>query len=551
MRISTASTQPPAAPAIEPDHPADEQAGRDDDERAANQLAAAGRTSTRLRMSRPIASVPSRNPALPRRLQRHARPGTSGSCGATTGASRPRPASRRRGARHAAPVCSSVRSRRARQARQPRPGAGEGGTTAGSATAISSPPRSMQAIWRVRSPGSATRRGVELGVASSASMALRAARVERAARRRVERARGLAGRARGGSRRGRGRRRPAPACTGARGRWMISSAGPISTMRPRYMTAMRSATTRATDRSWVTKSTAMSELAAQTGRSRLSTDAASETSRALVGSSHSSTSRRHDGRPGQRDALALAAGQLGRRAPSRPRRAGRPARSASATRVAALGRGTRRSRSRSPIELADRQPRGQRRAGVLEHHLRRRPPRRARSCRRRARPGRRRAAAAWTCRDPLSPTSATDSPWATCRITPRSACSWPRRPMPGADAVRCGRRRAPGRRAAPRPGRRPSCRQPELQPLRPSRSRRRPAPARAPRRRGSDLGEAPHAGREVAGRDLDRHRRGRRAVRAGAACSAARTRSRGGGPRRARAPAGQREQRGVPVGAPA
>ena len=69
---------------------------------------------------------------------------------------------------------------------------------------------------------------------------------------------------------------------------MTSSAGPISTMRPRYMTAMRSATTRATERSCVTNTTDMSRVRRRSPM-RLSTEAASETSSALVGSSHSST----------------------------------------------------------------------------------------------------------------------------------------------------------------------------------------------------------------------------------------------------------------------
>ena len=43
---------------------------------------------------------------------------------------------------------------------------------------------------------------------------------------------------------------------------------------------------------------------------RLSTEAANETSSALVGSSHSSTDGRHHGRAGQRDPLALTAGEL-------------------------------------------------------------------------------------------------------------------------------------------------------------------------------------------------------------------------------------------------
>ena len=38
---------------------------------------------------------------------------------------------------------------------------------------------------------------------------------------------------------------------GLRGSRITSSAGPISMIRPRYITAIRSAITQATDRSWV------------------------------------------------------------------------------------------------------------------------------------------------------------------------------------------------------------------------------------------------------------------------------------------------------------
>ena len=64
------------------------------------------------------------------------------------------------------------------------------------------------------------------------------------------------------------------------------SAEPISTMRPRYMTAIRSAIRRATPRSCVTNSTAMPSLRRRSP-SRLSTPAATDASSADVGSSQS------------------------------------------------------------------------------------------------------------------------------------------------------------------------------------------------------------------------------------------------------------------------
>ena len=64
------------------------------------------------------------------------------------------------------------------------------------------------------------------------------------------------------------------------------SAAPISTISPRYMTAMRSATKRATARSWVTKMTAIPS-SSRNSPSRFNTVAASETSSELVGSSQS------------------------------------------------------------------------------------------------------------------------------------------------------------------------------------------------------------------------------------------------------------------------
>ena len=135
---------------------------------------------------------------------------------------------------------------------------------------------------------------------------------------------------------GRAPRRAGPGCRGGPAAAQISSEGPISTMRPRYITAMRSATTRAAARSWVTKSTAMPS-SRRSWPIRLRTVAASETSRALVGSSHRRTSGGHDRRPGQRRPLALTAGELRGLAPATS--AGRPTRArASSTRAAPLAR---------------------------------------------------------------------------------------------------------------------------------------------------------------------------------------------------------------------
>ena len=132
---------------------------------------------------------------------------------------------------------------------------------------------------------------------------------------------------------------------------------------------------------------------------------------------------RHHRRPGQRHPLALTAGQLTPPAPSRCR-AGSPT---SAKRLSTAGPRLRPGqpfpRSRSRHQLADRQPRRQRRARVLEDHLRPLRRRRARWCRRRPGPGRRSTRSSVDLPDPLSPTSATDSPSMTDRSTPRSACS--------------------------------------------------------------------------------------------------------------------------------
>ena len=116
-----------------------------------------------------------------------------------------------------------------------------------------------------------------------------AAGVELAPAGRVERARRFALQRRLAPRQVGHRRRAGPWCRDGRGAEQISSEGPHSTMRPRYITAMRSATTRAAARSWVTNSTAIPS-SRRSCPIRLRTVAASETSSALVGSSHRRTS---------------------------------------------------------------------------------------------------------------------------------------------------------------------------------------------------------------------------------------------------------------------
>ena len=202
-------------------------------------------------------------------------------------------------------------------------------------------------------------------------------------------------------------------------------------MRPRYMTAIRSATTRAAERSWVTNSTAMPS-SRRSRPSRLSTVAASDTSSALVGSSHSSTSGGTTIAAGERDALALAAREL-RRASRCATSAGSPT-SVSASATRSLARCAPRPSLAQPLadQLADRHPRRERRAGVLEHHLRAARPRRARrrpsSCF--SRPATTRSSV--DLPQPLSPTSATDSPRhdlevdAAQRLELAAACRPPR-----------------------------------------------------------------------------------------------------------------------------
>ena len=172
---------------------------------------------------------------------------------------------------------------------------------------------------------------------------------------------------------------------------------PTSTIRPRYITAMRSATMRAAARSWVTNSTAMPELAPEPadqvedgGRQRHVEGAGR-----LVAEQHLGRAR-----PWPGPAPPAGAGRR-RAAPAWPAAtsAGRPTRArASATRGPALVPAQPFAAQSLADQLADGQPRGQRGAGVLEHHLRTAAPGRARSCPRRSAAGRRSSAAASTCR---------------------------------------------------------------------------------------------------------------------------------------------------------
>ena len=234
---------------------------------------------------------------------------------------------------------------------------------------------------------------------------------------------GLAGspaRTSGFAPRGRGRSRPAPGCTGGAGGAITCSAGPISTMRPRYITAIRSATTRATDRSWVTNTTDMSRVAAQLadevehGRGQRHVQRAGR----LVAQQHRG---RHHGRPGQRDPLALTAGQLPGPGFGDVRRAGRPGRAPRRRRRALRG-ATALAAQPLGDQLADRQPRRQRRAGVLEHHLRAGSPSASSTdARGRAAPARRSPAAASTCPSRSPPPAPRDSPVRHVTATRRAA----------------------------------------------------------------------------------------------------------------------------------
>ena len=112
------------------------------------------------------------------------------------------------------------------------------------------------------------------------------------------------------ARAGRRRARPtgAPSCTDAAGSRTTSPAGPSSTIRPRYMTAIRSANSAAVERSCVIIRTA-SPLFRSPSRS-FRTPARTETSSIETGSSATSSRGSRTSARRDRDPLALPAGQL-------------------------------------------------------------------------------------------------------------------------------------------------------------------------------------------------------------------------------------------------
>ena len=294
-------------------------------------------------MSRPTLSVPSRKPSLP------------GACsGMPDGYQRI--------------VRRQMTGRRPRRASRPGPGdtadqfiSGRtevcGSATAaspssrpaacdGTAMAISSP------AVRCRPPGAGCP-GVPSSRTSSWLLAAgvdrnRAARVERAAASAATAGWRVRLAARRDSRPSPGSSRPAPGCRGAAGRLMTSSAGPISTMRPEVHhrdpvgdhPGDRQVVGDEQDRHAQLAAQAADEVEHGCGQRHV------QRAGRLVAQQHR---RRHDRRPGQRDPLALTAGQLTRPWLRRPRRAARRAR-APPRPASALARGTssRSSRSRSP-----------------------------------------------------------------------------------------------------------------------------------------------------------------------------------------------------------
>ena len=151
----------------------------------------------------------------------------------------------------------------------------------------------------------------------------RAARMEGTAGRRRERARQLAARRRRASVRRPGTRprrglRAGPACRGGAGAAKSASVGPISTMRPRYITAMRWEMWRTTARSCAMKRYGQAELVLQLQQQvddlRLHRDV--EGRDRLVGDDALGLDRE---RPGDADALPLAARELVRVARCRRR----------------------------------------------------------------------------------------------------------------------------------------------------------------------------------------------------------------------------------------
>ena len=190
----------------------------------------------------------------------------------------------------------------------------------------------------------------------------------------------------------------------------LARSAPVSTISPSCITATRSQTCRTTDRSCETNTRVRSSSSTRSVM-RLSTWARTDTSRALTGSSATQDAGARRERPGDRDALALAAGELVRVAVGRlggqpdrleqlgdPRLHGAPA---------ALGRPGVRRRCRGPACGGRASSSG---PGTPSAAARRRKPQPPLgqpgdvgaldddACRTWAGPARRGAAAAWTCR---------------------------------------------------------------------------------------------------------------------------------------------------------
>ena len=193
--------------------------------------------------------------------------------------------------------------------------------------------------------------GRERGLLSAAPLLCEeAARREAAARR--QSARGRA--ARPGWSSSRGRPWPAPsggsqqaARVGMVGARTICRAVPLSTMRPAYITAIRSATSTATPMSWVTKIIAETELALQLAQQEQDLDLHGGVERRgrLVGEQHARAAGQR-----QRDhgALAHAARHLVRIGVEPPRRRG------NAHALEQLERAAPRPRQRRSLVAADR-----------------------------------------------------------------------------------------------------------------------------------------------------------------------------------------------------
>ena len=213
---------------------------------------------------------------------------------------------------------------------------------------------------RARARGNAARRAGSGGgrgspTAARAGSAARRGRPSRAARRR-----------------GSGPARPpsARACRDGAGAAKSASVGPISTMRPRYITATRSQMCRTTRRSCEMKSRSGRARCCRSS-SRLRICACTETSSAETGSSATMQLGLERQRAGDADALALAAGELVRVAARGVAAAGRPVEQLAprARRRSRRRRGRARA-SGSPSDVARRVMRGlSEPIRVLEDHL--------------------------------------------------------------------------------------------------------------------------------------------------------------------------------------